>query len=78
MRHHLRNPVATAPILRKGGAHRKSRSADRAEARARLKRETVEWPPPETRDALQRADASADHQRSSTQAGISIPSPSSL
>jgi len=45
MRHYLRNPVAAAPILRKGGAHRKSRSADRAEARARLKRETAEWRP---------------------------------
>ena len=41
-----RNPVAAAPILRKGGAHQKSRSAERVKNRAQLKRETVEWRPP--------------------------------
>ncbi|HRC72511.1 MAG TPA: hypothetical protein PK880_08250 [Candidatus Competibacter sp.] len=40
-----RNPVATAPILRKGGAHQPSRSADRAKLRAQLKRETSQWRP---------------------------------
>lgn len=41
-----RNPVAAAPILRKGGAHQKSRTAERAKARLQLKRETVEWRQP--------------------------------
>ncbi|HRD65245.1 MAG TPA: hypothetical protein PKY50_03735 [Candidatus Competibacter sp.] len=38
-----RNPVAAAPILRKGGAHQKSRTAERSKARDQLKRETAEW-----------------------------------
>jgi hypothetical protein len=46
MRRHDRNPVAAAPILRKGGAHQKTRSAERAEARVRLKRESADWRPP--------------------------------
>ncbi|MER2530020.1 MAG: hypothetical protein ABTR54_00220 [Candidatus Competibacter sp.] len=41
-----RNPIAAAPILRKGGAHQKSKTAERAEARLRLKRETAAWRPP--------------------------------
>ena len=41
-----RNPVVAAPILRKGGAHQKSRTAERAKARLQLKRETVEWRQP--------------------------------
>jgi len=41
-----RNPVAAAPILRKGGAHQKSRTAERAKVRLQLKRETVEWRQP--------------------------------
>ncbi|MBL8250936.1 MAG: hypothetical protein JNK31_04640 [Candidatus Competibacter sp.] len=41
-----RNPVATAPILRKGGAHQKDRSAERSKTRAQLRREIAEWRPP--------------------------------
>ncbi|MBK7540669.1 MAG: hypothetical protein IPP10_07620 [Candidatus Competibacteraceae bacterium] len=40
-----RNPVATAPILRKGGAHQQARSADRTKLRVQLKREASEWRP---------------------------------
>ena len=32
-----RNPVAKAPILRKGGVHQKSRSSERAESRKTLR-----------------------------------------
>lgn len=38
-----RNPVANAPILRKGGAHQKSKTAERVKARSQLRRETAEW-----------------------------------
>jgi hypothetical protein len=38
-----RNPVAAAPILRKGGAHRKSRTAERTQVRVQLKRESTAW-----------------------------------
>ncbi|MBK8183505.1 MAG: hypothetical protein IPK63_11745 [Candidatus Competibacteraceae bacterium] len=41
-----RNLVAAAPILRKGGVHQKSKTAERAKARAALKREAVAWRPP--------------------------------
>ena len=40
-----RNPVAAAPILRKGGAHQKSRSAERTQSRTQLRREIREWRP---------------------------------
>ncbi|MCP5125081.1 MAG: hypothetical protein H6973_05435 [Gammaproteobacteria bacterium] len=39
--HH--NPVASAPILRKGGAHQKSKTAERANARTQLRRDVAEW-----------------------------------
>ncbi|MDG4594626.1 MAG: hypothetical protein P9F75_02860 [Candidatus Contendobacter sp.] len=38
-----RNPVAAAPILRKGGAHQKSKTAERAQVRAQLRRESTAW-----------------------------------
>ena len=34
-----RNPVARSPLLRKGGAHRKSRSAERMRSKRELKEE---------------------------------------
>ena len=34
-----RNPVARAPLLRKGGVHRKSRSAERMKSKRELKEE---------------------------------------
>lgn len=34
-----RNPVARSPLLRKGGAHRKSRSAERMRSKRELKDE---------------------------------------
>lgn len=37
-----RNPIATAPILRKGGVHGKSRSAERIEAHKALQKEVKE------------------------------------
>ena len=38
-----RNPVATAPILRKGGMHQKSKTAERSRIRIRLRQESAEW-----------------------------------
>lgn len=38
-----RNPVAAAPLLRKGGVHQKSQSAQRTQARTQLRREIREW-----------------------------------
>ena len=38
-----RNPVATAPILRKGGMHQKSKTAERSRVRSRLRQESAEW-----------------------------------
>ncbi len=38
-----RNPVATAPILHKGGAHQKSKTAERTRIRSQLRRESAEW-----------------------------------
>lgn len=38
-----RNPVAAAPILRKGGVHLKSKAAERAKTRSQLKRDASEW-----------------------------------
>ena len=35
-----RNPVARSPLLRKGGVHRKSRSAERMKSRQALREET--------------------------------------
>ena len=43
-----RNPVARSPLLRKGGVHRKSRSAERMQSRRNLKDEvedTMDRPP---------------------------------
>lgn len=40
-----RNPVARAPILRKGGVHDKARSGERQRARQRLTREVRRRPP---------------------------------
>ena len=34
-----RNPVARSPLLRKGGAHRKSRSTERMQSRNALREE---------------------------------------
>ena len=34
-----RNPVARSPLLRKGGAHRKSKSAERMRSKRELKQE---------------------------------------
>jgi hypothetical protein len=36
-----RNPLATAPILRKGGVHQKTNSAQRNKAKRQLKKELV-------------------------------------
>lgn len=38
-----RNPVATAPILRKGGAHQKPKTTDRVKARLQIKQEVAAW-----------------------------------
>ncbi|MBS1222532.1 MAG: hypothetical protein H6R24_2037 [Proteobacteria bacterium] len=38
-----RNPVAAAPILRKGGAHQQSKTAERTQIRTQLRRESAEW-----------------------------------
>ncbi len=43
IRRQRRNPVAGAPILRKGGAHQKSKTAERVKARSQLRHETAEW-----------------------------------
>jgi hypothetical protein len=42
-----RNPVASAPILRKGGAHQKSKTAERVNARTQLRRDAAEWRRPQ-------------------------------
>jgi hypothetical protein len=39
----IRNPVARAPILRKGGVHVKSKSSQRAKTRKELKDAVVQW-----------------------------------
>ena len=39
-----RNPVAGAPILRKGGVHQRSRTAERGQTRCQLRRECQAWP----------------------------------
>ena len=41
-----RNPVASAPILLKGGAHQKSKTAERAKIRSQLRQDTAEWRQP--------------------------------
>ena len=38
-----RNPVAAAPILRKGGVHQKSKTTERTQVRVQLRRESAEW-----------------------------------
>ena len=40
------NPVAAAPILRKGGVHQKSKTVERTRIRKQLKQEAAEWQPP--------------------------------
>ncbi|MDQ2697143.1 MAG: hypothetical protein M3Z21_17535 [Pseudomonadota bacterium] len=45
-----RNPVARAPILRKGGAHQKSPSAQRAKVREAIRRALKEKPDAERRN----------------------------
>ncbi len=47
-----RNPVAAAPILRKGGAHQKSKTAERTQVRTQLRRESAEWRPPRREASL--------------------------
>ena len=42
-----RNPVAAAPILRKGGVHEKSKTAERAKVRCQLRRDASRWPAPQ-------------------------------
>ena len=37
-----RNPIARSPLLRKGGAHRKSKSGERMKSRDELRREADE------------------------------------
>lgn len=39
----FRNPVARAPILRKGGAHVKAKSSQRAKAKKEINRAVAEW-----------------------------------
>lgn len=39
----ISNPVAGAPILRKGGPHIKSKSGQRVEAKKSLKKVVNEW-----------------------------------
>ena len=41
-----RNPVAAASILRKGGAHEKSRTSERAAIRRQLRCEAADWQRP--------------------------------
>ena len=38
-----RNPVALSPLLKKGGAHQKSKSGQRAQARQSLSHALDEW-----------------------------------
>lgn len=37
------NPIARAPILRKGGVHVKAKSSRRAQARKELKEAVAQW-----------------------------------
>ncbi len=39
----LRNPIARAPILRKGGAHVKSKSSQRTQVKRDIRRKVDEW-----------------------------------
>lgn len=39
----LRNPVATSPILRKGGAHVKSKTSQRTRLKQDVKNAVTEW-----------------------------------
>jgi len=38
------NPAARSPLMRKGGAHRRSRSGERHKLREELEAELEEWP----------------------------------
>lgn len=44
-----RNPVAAAPILRKGGVHQKPKTAERVKARLQVKQEAATWQASSTR-----------------------------
>ncbi|MER2529441.1 MAG: hypothetical protein ABTR07_16065 [Candidatus Competibacter denitrificans] len=44
-----RNPIAAAPILRKGGAHQKPKTAERVKARLQVKQEAATWQASSTR-----------------------------
>ncbi len=39
----LRNPVAQAPLLRKGGAHIKTKSSQRTQVRKEINRSITDW-----------------------------------
>ncbi len=39
----LRNPVARAPVLGKGGCHIKSRSGERHKQKQQIRREARQW-----------------------------------
>ena len=39
-----RNPIARSPLLRKGGAHGKSRSSERTKAKKELRKEVDQMP----------------------------------
>lgn len=45
-----RNPVARAPILRKGGAHQKPSSAERAKVRAAIRKTLKDKPDADRRN----------------------------
>ncbi len=78
MKFRRRNPVAAAPILRKGGAHQKNRSAERAKTRAQLKRDIADWRPPRDDRGGGPAVFHNAYHRNNTHAGINIPSSNSL
>jgi len=43
MQRSRRNPIAAASILRKGGVHEKSKTAERAKVRCQLRRDAADW-----------------------------------
>lgn len=53
-----RNPVARSPLLRKGGVHRKSRSAERMKSKRKLKEEAEG-----DKDEQEDQDTEADSKR---------------
>lgn len=52
-----RNPVASAPILRKGGVHQKPKTAERVKARLQINQEAAAWPASSTRSRQEPASA---------------------